>query len=324
MLASFHVASHVVALGLVAVRVTSLEPIERWSDWTGRPAEPDFTPTTSCPVGYYQDAPIVFNCAGSGGEHEIKVLLTPNQEIGIPKGTSDLKVSVQADAFDGDLDIYDPIAGVWVKDHLTRQGLRWEGTYKHVQTYLETTKGMPTKEEVHFQGPLPTVLILHLKSYNAPATGAEFRIKYSYGASAESDCVKTAAVGCRNYDEFATRETTLQWSRWASEQYPSSGAAWTALASGHAIGDIVPAHRWRPNRPQVARPCSSLLPAVVKRLALRGNSSTGRTAWTRLRPTIRAVALRSVWLTPMRHRLGLRCKPLTPCGESAARLHIMR
>lgn len=233
-----------VLLGLLTVSMDAREPHQTWDAW--RSSEDAMRPTTSCVQGYYQDSPIVFSCGGSGGEQAAKVLVEPgvSTEIGIPKGTSALKVAMQAHGSDGDLDIYDPIAGVWVKDHLRKKGRdHWEGTYKHVHTVLKESHGAPTHEEVVFKGPLPTVLILHLKCFDCK-DGAEFTLKYSYGVSGEPNCVRAEPVGCRKYDAFAARETAVQWSRWARKQFPREEEAWMALADGRTIKGAVPSHKW--------------------------------------------------------------------------------
>merc|ERR1740130_1114943 len=130
-------------------------------------------PAPMCPAHHYQDAPVVFKCQGSGpGVIYTRVLIEGFRErmdFGIPRSVSHLSFTLTASNFDGDLIIYDPVAGVWLKDHLIQeQSGSWEGSYKGMHVYMQGTNGKPTHEKVVLSGTsIPTPLRMSVQSYGA-------------------------------------------------------------------------------------------------------------------------------------------------------------
>lgn len=184
---------------------------------------------THCPVGYYRDSAIIWDCSGS--TDRVWFFMEASGEpvgVALESGVIDFKGRAQGN-LDVDLRLWDPGTKSFilkldgdsiVNDH------HHSGEYSGLQiTYSGDSKGtLPVRENITTVGSVPSRIFLYF--HNNFQKEGFVQLNYSYNGV--SPC-PTRPLGCSLYDESDAEAHVRTWSRWVQSHYASPADAWKIM-----------------------------------------------------------------------------------------------
>lgn len=192
----------------------------------------------SCPDGFYQEAPVVFPCSGSGGDVSSRYLALARRNstaFRVPAGVRDFRLEMSV-LGDGDV--------VFALREAASQRLLVAPGGKVLRGGLRCSGSGARPQCLALEGRAEASLELLVENRGFFPTAVAFRASFGEVAG----CSGATAEGCRPFDPFAAQRAIVDWSAWALVTYGSVGKAWTELASSMTEmrqgAAVVPLYRW--------------------------------------------------------------------------------
>mmetsp|Transcript_8460 Transcript_8460/g.26310 ORF Transcript_8460/g.26310 Transcript_8460/m.26310 type:complete len:610 (-) Transcript_8460:214-2043(-) len=214
------------AVGVVAAAGGSLAT--NVTDETASAAE-------ECPHGYYRTAAIIFGCHGSNGaSHYLLAPAATTTVVNIPAGVQNFSVQATSDLSIG-LKLADPASRSYiVNSNSKRSGVinnrQHSGTYQGVHIHFSSdVVHTPVTENLQTFGAFPVPTELRFK--NRDSSWGDVALNFSHGGLESCPVVP---AGCSVYNEIATKEDVVSWSRWARSEFSDAGEAWLVRGAPHA------------------------------------------------------------------------------------------